>query len=525
MSGPGVVTLEIALRLASASTTRSTTERAYALTLRSSLDGQSWQDPLVKASPRSLERRVTINTELLLSVSSDERTYGRQLSSMVFKRKLARAAYEKAYATAEATKSIFQILLWFDPNDTILPDLRWECMCDPRFPDRAEFLATNRRIALVRYHSSSTAQWRQPGEPRALIVAASPQKLDTFKLDPFPAAEHSARLEQLLSSSRTVERQVLLPMQVDLLASADQNGSQGSVSSTRPSSFALIEKLRVSKPALIYIMCHGAFAQAPADAAKASDAGPCLILEQEDGTPERVDAARIATYLRTSEWAPDLVVLASCESAGAGHNSRALAALAPRLLEAGIMMVVAMHGRIESEAAVRFSEVFFDELRLGRPIGFCVAEARAQLLSANDPHWWRPALFSRLENGAARPFMNRETTRRANAAVVLVRGEAGPAPWVAEYHGIIDRSPQIDYKKREHCHALLNRIAELLRSRSPSEQERQAFAEALDELDRNRVGFYYQLLKRIQRPPHASDPAFAFSYRREAARRVSASGS
>lgn len=524
MSGLGVITLEIALRPTSARTIDPTRVRVYELTLRLSLDGRSSQDPLEKVPKNAPARRVTINTEELLKVAADERAYGQKLTGMLFSSPDALEAFRLAY-TARAKGSLLQVLIRLAISDTTLHDLHWEWLCDPRFPERSDFLATDRTVALARYHYATTTEPRERGNYRALIVAASPQNLNEYELEPFPAADRSAKLARLLTNRRTIQEQVLPAMQVDLLTSTDTH-QQERTSACPPSSRALIETLRSARPALVYIMCHGAFTTPRSGVARNTDAEPRLILEGEDGNVELVDAGRIATYLRQSTWAPDLVVLASCESAGAGYNPRALTALAPQLLEAGIGVVVAMFGQISLAAAERFVEVFFDELRMGHAVGTCVAEARAQLLSINDYHWWRPVLFTRMQDGAALRFATPQKVEIENkGGIEVVRGEPRPStPWVTEYHRIINGNSQLNEKDRKACRTLLDTIATLLRIQSPTEHDRAAFINALDDLSRYPSGFYYQLLKRIQRPPSGSGPVFAYSYRVEASRRVSASG-
>ena len=61
---------------------------------------------------------------------------------------------------------------------------------------------------------------------------------------------------------------------------------------------------------------------------------------------------------------PRLVVLASCQSAGTGEETHSddegvLAALGPRLAEAGIPAVIAMQGNVQQRTSSGFMKVFF----------------------------------------------------------------------------------------------------------------------------------------------------------------------
>ena len=99
---------------------------------------------------------------------------------------------------------------------------------------------------------------------------------------------------------------------------------------------------------------------------------------------------------------PRLVVLASCQSAGVGDDRRSddggvLAALGPRLAEAGVPAVLAMQGDVSMATSRRFMPVFFRELQRDGQIDRAMAAARGAVRDRHD--WWVPALFMRLRSG------------------------------------------------------------------------------------------------------------------------------
>ena len=106
-------------------------------------------------------------------------------------------------------------------------------------------------------------------------------------------------------------------------------------------------------PDVLYLVCHGSSPQGR----------PVLWLEREDGTGERVAGEELARALEGLPRRPALVVLASCQSAGRTHDPRALAALGPRLAQAGVGAVVAMQGAVTQATAGRFLAAFFAELQ------------------------------------------------------------------------------------------------------------------------------------------------------------------
>ncbi|MCP4285190.1 MAG: CHAT domain-containing protein, partial [Gammaproteobacteria bacterium] len=105
---------------------------------------------------------------------------------------------------------------------------------------------------------------------------------------------------------------------------------------------------------------------------------------------------------RELEQRPRLVVLASCQSAGTGAEARgadegALAALGPRLAEAGIPAVIAMQGNVTIKTVEEFMPVFFQELQRDGQIDRAMATARGTV--RERPDWWMPVLFMRLKSG------------------------------------------------------------------------------------------------------------------------------
>jgi hypothetical protein len=90
-----------------------------------------------------------------------------------------------------------------------------------------------------------------------------------------------------------------------------------------------------------------------------------------------------------------MVVLASCQSAGKGGVG--LAALGPRLAEAGVPAVVAMQGDIFMSTAAAFLKRFFAELLIDGQIDRAMSVARGEIRKADD--YWMPVLFLRLRDG------------------------------------------------------------------------------------------------------------------------------
>jgi len=96
-----------------------------------------------------------------------------------------------------------------------------------------------------------------------------------------------------------------------------------------------------------------------------------------------------------------VVFLGSCQSAGAeSADGGALAALGPRLSEAGVPAVIAMQGNITMRTASDFAPAFFESFRQDGVVDQAVAVARGRIRDRHD--WWMPVLFSRLRWGQTR---------------------------------------------------------------------------------------------------------------------------
>ena len=114
-------------------------------------------------------------------------------------------------------------------------------------------------------------------------------------------------------------------------------------------------------------------------------------------TTSRSCSLRMASRLRERSWCrpsgswshrPRIVVLASCQSAGSGGVG--LAALGPRLAEAGVPAVIAMQGNVLMTTAAEFMQSFFKELLVDGQIDRAVAVARGNVRRSPDD--WMPVL-------------------------------------------------------------------------------------------------------------------------------------
>lgn len=307
--------------------------------------------------------------ERLRESLADPAAYGRLLGENLLSDPAVRAAFEQARASSQSLDASLRVRLLIDPSAHELHQLHWETLRDSQ--DGA-LLFTGENVVFSRYLSSydwRPIHLRPQSELKALIVIANPIGLDQYDLPPADVTREVATVQENLGSVRST-----------VLA------SQGSANLNN-----IIAQLREGFD-ILYVVGHGLTRKGDT----------WLMLEDETGKVARVSGTDIVTRLSELQQRPRLIVLAACQSAGQGEDARtadegALAALGPRLAEAGIPAVIAMQGSVSMRTVSQFMPVFFRELQRDGQIDRAVAVARGAV--RDRPDWWMPALFMRLKSG------------------------------------------------------------------------------------------------------------------------------
>jgi hypothetical protein len=306
--------------------------------------------------------------------AADDVAYGRLLTESLFAVPEVEQLFAMARVAAASRELPLRMRLFIGPNASELHDVRWETLRDPA---NGASLLTDEKVLFSRYLSS--LDWRPVGvRPkaalRALVVIASPSDLTSYRpggreLAPIPVDDEVALI-----------RTALDPVEPTVLASGGSATLDG-----------LVDRLHDGCDILV-LVCHGYLALGE----------PQLLLETATGTAARVPGSALVERVRDLRVTPRLVVLASCESAGSGEGLPgdalgALAALGPRLAEAGVPAVVAMQGRLSMPTLDVFVQALFRELRRDGQIDRAMAVARGAV--RQRPDWWMPVLFMRLKSG------------------------------------------------------------------------------------------------------------------------------
>ncbi len=358
---------------------------------------------LTTAADRPPERGVAaFNPEALLQASNDAHAYGMLLTQGLFTNPNLREFFNTSLAIAQAAAQPYRVRLRIHSNAPELHSWRWETLCNP---STGAFLAADANLRWSREIFSPTwseIELRPRGELRSLLAVANPAELKKgVKLLGQTLAEVDVpgELERAESALRGVG-------QIDTLSSPDGGPWQVTLEN-------LAGKLRQGYD-IVYLVCHGALLpEDPYD--PASSHKPFLLLELPDGRKDLLAGESLAAQIAAldAKVMPRLIVLAACQSGGSGQtldseaisstDQGALAALGPRLAEAGVPAVIAMQGNVKMKTVEKFVPVFFEELVKDGQLERALALARSATIASRRDDWWVPALYTRLKDGLLFP--------------------------------------------------------------------------------------------------------------------------
>ena len=307
-----------------------------------------------EADTAPIRGETGLDLEALRALSDDRTEYGKALYQGVFADPKIRSGFENGCAVAEASEMPVRTRLLIDQNAPELHALCWEALRDPR---NGELLVTRERFLFSRFLSADDwrpVRFRARDEFRALVTIANPSNIGDYK----PGGRPLPPLDVPGETKRATDGLGKIP---SLVLSAPGSASFNGI----------LSKLREGYD-ILYLVCHGALIEGE----------PRLCLEDESGKAAIVPGTDLVTRLSELKQRPRLVVLASCQSAGSGADTQStdggvLAALGPRLAQAGIPAVIAMQGNVTMRTIGTFMPIFFRELQVDGRIDRAVAVARA----------------------------------------------------------------------------------------------------------------------------------------------------
>jgi hypothetical protein len=263
--------------------------------------------------------------------------------------------------------------------------LRIRLQLDPSLPDMAEIsalpweliyradtrdhLARNPLTPLVRYLEVPrlTAAAPLPSSLRMLIVRARPRGSGLLDLE-----AESDRLASSWQLQKAAEIEVLDPATLS----------------------GLRLKLMSDVYHVLHFMGHGDFAAATGEGS--------LVFEDARGDPALVSGRLLADTLKDCR-SLRLVFLNACDTASSPRRQGQdpFSGVASALVMAGIPSVLAMQFPISDQAALVFSQHFYEALASGLPVDAAAAEGRlaVHLSSPTSWEWATPALFMSVLDG------------------------------------------------------------------------------------------------------------------------------
>ncbi len=381
--------------------------------LSSPVDGQYRADlryfqPDDQTEKDSAGGTAVFNFDDLRSNSRKDKAYGELLRQAVFGEAASERSqyYNKALANAQGAGQELRLRIQIDRSARKLQDLRWETLLDPA---GGAFLATDANRPFSRFLTSDDWQridLRPRASLQALVFVANPTDLKagltlgTQALAEVPVEAEVQRAQDGLVDFPKSQGIQDVPRLTVIASDPLQPGK---------ATFDALKKRLGQGYDILYLVCHGALLEDDKDNKIQQ---PFLLLEMSDGSLDRHNASELVAFVRDmpAMLRPRLVVLASCQSGGQGkvpaagateeersYDQGALAALGPRLVEAGVPAVVAQQDDVRMATISKFTPAFFAELLRSGQVDKAVALARSQV--KNEPDWWVPVLYLRLRGG------------------------------------------------------------------------------------------------------------------------------
>ncbi|HKR65243.1 MAG TPA: CHAT domain-containing protein [Thermoanaerobaculia bacterium] len=402
-------------------------------------------------SPSRAEITTPIHFDIVAldAAKGDPVEYGRVLTRQLFasadlRSELARA---REAAAAEEHRAV-RFRLSLSNTAPQLHALRWETLRDPENEDAP--LLTNENIVFSRHVYTARGKPvrdEPPADLKALVAIASPADLaQVKKAGMLPLAPIDYEEEKTAAAER------LQGFGLTYLA--------GPGAATIDN---LFDALRDTDYDVLYLVCHGAPSEKPR-----------LVLENESGNRELIDAASVVQRMNDLTNPPPLVVLASCRSGGATYASsgESVSRLGPLLaVECGIPVVLAMQGDVTIESASHFLSTFFANFRKDGDVDHAVTVARGAIRDRVDA--WMPVLYMRLSDGRLWSTERRDTARRSfdkwdSLLTDMSRGHCTPVIGFGVYEEMFGDATMLarqwgeTYRYPFHDHDQLTEIAQFL---------------------------------------------------------------
>jgi formylglycine-generating enzyme required for sulfatase activity len=275
-----------------------------------------------------------------------------------------RSCFDVSLNLARRSEHGLRVRMRIEPPE--LSALPWELMHDKR---SNSFISLSIHTPIVRYvelqQSAPPLTTRKP--LRILVVISSPTDQPALSID-----AETGHITQALS---------------DLVAKGDVK-----ITIMREANLLAIQKqLREDEYHVLHYIGHGHFGE--------TDGEGYLVFETNQGRSHYVGGRKLGPLLHDEDTLR-LVVLNACSTAVTAE-AKPFSGVATALVQAGIPAVVAMQTSVTDQAALQFSQVFYESIADGCPIDTSVAEGRKAIdfSASHTVEWAIPELFMRVGDG------------------------------------------------------------------------------------------------------------------------------
>jgi formylglycine-generating enzyme required for sulfatase activity len=281
---------------------------------------------------------------------------------------LARPELRQDWSEIRGRSTVRRIRLTIDETAPELHAIPWELLVDTTAGVLATPMAGSAGTPFSRYLPGNWPDSQPIAERpiKLLIAIANPTNLTKYGLTPIdPDTEGSVVLQALsdLAGGQVAPTCLEPPITLSRLEAELRRGYH-----------------------ILHIVAHGMWRKMGV-----------LFLADEHNQVKRVSERQFAQMMARQSQKPQLVFLASCQSA-VRDNADAFRGFAPQLINAGVPSVLAMQDRVPLPTAEEFTRVFYRQLFQKRHVDEAGNDARAALLTGEFSGSSIPVLFSRMSD-------------------------------------------------------------------------------------------------------------------------------
>ncbi|MGP0062382.1 MAG: CHAT domain-containing protein [Isosphaeraceae bacterium] len=351
---------------------------------------------------------ITLDLDRLDEAGED---YGAELTRQVFADTSLVEYFRDALRTSQGRNVCLRVRLNLGRGAETLHSLKWERLELP-FDDGSGTrrpLSLHQQIYFARFLGSldwRPVQLRRKGERLGVLVAvANPS--DPEKKFGFATIDVDAEVDR---ARRHLGSEPLSPIEPgsDALAKPIARTPTPLVNmrviSGADTLNQIVAGLQAEETDVLYLVCHGKLDRTWS-ARRVVREQSLLFLEGSKREVAPTSGRRFVRRLTELLNPPRLILLASCQSGGAGDESLsgeegALSAIGPQLAEAGIPAVLALQAQFPMSTAATFFIRFFEEFSRHGQVDRATTGARGLLRdSPAERDAWIPVLYTRLSDG------------------------------------------------------------------------------------------------------------------------------